>query len=581
MAGAAAGGVLFGGYQAYEFFNCEPVEVILPEFLQEFIEKPETEFVHPYADAPWYFKWYVKVKRFIYLAALFTPITIISILCEFTDDPAWRTYWIEKLISTLEHAGCSFQKFAQWMSMRPDMVPADLCKALGDMHNACPTHDFEHTQKTIKECFGKDIDEIFEEFDPVPVASGTVAQVHKARLREEYCKDGLQERDVAVKVRHPNVIEEVYADFDIWFATVDFLSAFTRFSLPFNPDDFKDMMRKQIDFRWEAYNMVRFQEYFKNETLVKFPTVSVDLLSETVIVQSWIPGKTVSEVFSVFGDKYDEVKGEFSQKTKDYAKKLQEGFSDEVKEKKRALAKIVFDLNMKMFLRDNYVHGDMHGGNIMYQMDEKGKTTLTVIDTGLVTEIGSDYAQEFGMFLHGLCTGNPELILTTLKAFSISPKENTETPKFEEDILKVINEFSGGPGIRPDGGPMQIGDFLGEVLNTLQRNNVTLRGDVANNIVTMSVSEGLIRRLDPDFDVVGSSLPYFVRYRAWNTPSLSSTVDLEKQKELLANNSNKAFPTDTEAANERARLQVLKEEARRKRAEQDQAFDGTLTEMPQ
>jgi predicted unusual protein kinase regulating ubiquinone biosynthesis (AarF/ABC1/UbiB family) len=68
--------------------------------------------------------------------------------------------------------------------------------------------------------------------------------------------------------------------------------------------------------------------------------------------------------------------------------------------------------------------------------------------------------------------------------------------------------------------PVNLGAMMGEVLMLLQRHNVSLRGDVAMTIVTMSISEGLIRQLDPTFDIVRNAIPYFVRFRSWGTSSL-------------------------------------------------------------
>ena len=69
-------------------------------------------------------------------------------------------------------------------------------------------------------------------------------------------------------------------------------------------------------------------------------------------------------------------------------------------------------------------------------------------------------------------------------------------------------------------GPVNMGAMMGHVLMVLQQHSVSLRSDVAMTIVTMSISEGLIRQLDPDFDIVRNAIPYFVRFRSWGTSSL-------------------------------------------------------------
>merc|ERR1711871_779168 len=188
------------------------------------------------------------------------------------------------LVRTFEHAGCSFQKFGQLISMRPDMFPSDVVEAFSNLRDDIPQHDFEHTKKMIKESFGHDIDEIFLEFDMTPVASGTVAQVHRARLRPEYAsqalmvdKHGKAVQDVAVKVRHPHVLDETWLDVDLIYGAVQHFSLFSEFTMPFKQDEFLHQLQTQVDFEIEAHNLRKFAQNFKEEVLdgeLWFPTVS-------------------------------------------------------------------------------------------------------------------------------------------------------------------------------------------------------------------------------------------------------------------------------------------------------------------
>merc|ERR1712048_25149 len=84
------------------------------------------------------------------------------------------------------------------MSMRPDMLPGDVVEALKSLCDASPEHQFNHTRRMFLEAFNRDIEDVFETFEESPVASGSVAQVHRARLKTEYAlPDGAV--DVAVK----------------------------------------------------------------------------------------------------------------------------------------------------------------------------------------------------------------------------------------------------------------------------------------------------------------------------------------------------------------------------------------------
>ena len=84
-----------------------------------------------------------------------------------TKSETLREYWLDLLVSTLEKAGCTFQKFGQWLSMRPDMFPKDVIDALSKLRCEAPPHDMKHTRAEIVSSFGKELEEIFEFFDSV------------------------------------------------------------------------------------------------------------------------------------------------------------------------------------------------------------------------------------------------------------------------------------------------------------------------------------------------------------------------------------------------------------------------------
>ena len=113
----------------------------------------------------------------------------------------------------------------------------------------------------------------------------------------------------------------------------------------------------QVDLKWEAYNLQLFARNFHGETDIKFPAVSAGLVSDCVMIESWINGKVVQDIFTELGAGFIAVERK--------AEDAIQAFSEEMVATKKKLAKVVLDMNMKMFLRDNYVHGDLHGGNLV------------------------------------------------------------------------------------------------------------------------------------------------------------------------------------------------------------------------
>ena len=120
----------------------------------------------------------------------------------------WRYFrercWFPLMKSALASAGTAFIKWGQWASTRPDLLPRKLCDALSKLHSGAPAHSFELTRVEVTRALGVPLESYFESFDEAPVASGSIGQVHLARLGG---------RTVAVKVRHPGVELELQTDF--------------------------------------------------------------------------------------------------------------------------------------------------------------------------------------------------------------------------------------------------------------------------------------------------------------------------------------------------------------------------------
>lgn len=208
---------------------------------------PEPRRRHPMESTPWWFRWYVTVKRALHLITVFVPFGFVSMAVTIFDkDEGLREYWLGLMVRSLERAGCSFMKFGQWLSMRPDLFPADVIDALSKLRNDAPSHSIEHTRQSILTSFGKEIEEIFEYFEVDPVASGTIAQVYKATLREEFAMEG-GVREVAVKVRHPHVVQESYVDTRLLFEVLDFMGEMLlNTAQPFDKNAFNTALQKQV-----------------------------------------------------------------------------------------------------------------------------------------------------------------------------------------------------------------------------------------------------------------------------------------------------------------------------------------------
>jgi aarF domain-containing kinase len=152
---------------------------------------------------------------------LFTPVILLAPFADSWGE-GYRKLWLYLVRFSLEKAGAAFIKWGQWAATRPDLFPKDLCAELSRLHTKAPAHNFAHTRRTVEGAFGRKLHEIFEDFEEEPIASGSIAQVHRAVLRFRYPGQKSRPMVVAVKVRHPGVTEVIQRDFVIinWIAKI-------------------------------------------------------------------------------------------------------------------------------------------------------------------------------------------------------------------------------------------------------------------------------------------------------------------------------------------------------------------------
>lgn len=457
-----------------------------------------TRWVHPYERWPWYQRFWFTCKRSAFLALVFTPLLCVSpLVLMFPDNQRLREIWLEQVLNCMQRAGAAFQKFGQWLSMRPDMFPPDVIETLAKLRCDAPSHPGSVSRKVLREQLGHDVEELFDEFQEEPIASGSVGQVHRARLRPEFALDGRMGRlrDVAVKVQHPGVADSAFMDLDILWKVVDFSQSIIHMTMPFNRGEFDEVIQAQMDFTREAFNLQKFQRNFKGERRIKFPKVSPKFVTSEVLIETWADGKVISNILEDF----------------DNAKASCKEAMTSMKEKKRKLqgklCSILYDMSMKMMVRDNFVHGDLHGGNILYS---EADDHVTVLDAGIATELDKKTFAPFGSFLYALCSGNTAELVRYLQIFNES-KISVNLQDFTHDIQETMDKFMGPLRANPEL-PVNAADMFGEVMFTMQRYGMLLKGDVASTLFTISISEGLIRQLDPSFDVARGALPYIVKH---------------------------------------------------------------------
>ncbi|KAI8007726.1 hypothetical protein LOK49_LG07G03225 [Camellia lanceoleosa] len=418
--------------------------------------------------------------RAIYLAILFSPCVVMA---PFADRLGieFRKKWIHVVHLTLEKAGPAFIKWGQWAATRPDLFPRDLCTELAKLHTKAPAHSYAYTKITIEKAFGRKLHEIFEKFEEEPVASGSVAQVHRATLKFRYPEQHIKPILVAVKIRHPGVGEAIRRDFvliNLVAKVSKFIPTLKWLRLDESIQQFAVFMMSQVDLAREAANLSRFIYNFRRWKDASFPKPLYPLVHPAVLVETYEHGENILHYV-------DELEGH--------------------ERIKSALAHIGTHALLKMLLVDNFIHADMHPGNILVRSSESKASSkqlfnsrphVIFLDVGMTAELSrKDRITLLEFFKAVALQDGRTAAECTLK---LSKQQNCPNPEaFIEEVEQTFGYWGSA-----EGGFVHPAECMQQLLEQVRRHRVNIDGNVCTVMVTMLVLEGWQRKLDPGYDVM-------------------------------------------------------------------------------
>lgn len=447
------------------------------------------------------FEGVVLLLRSFYLAILFSPCIVMGPFAN-SFGIEFRKVWLQIVRHTLERAGPAFIKWGQWAATRPDLFPTDLCAELAKLHTKAPEHSFAYTKKTIERAFSRKLSDIFENFEEAPVASGSIAQVHKASLKYRYQGKQNKHIEVAVKVRHPGVGESIRRDFEIINMVAKcstFIPALKWYRLDESVQQFAVFMMSQVDLAREAAQLSRFIYNFRRWKDVSFPKPVYPLVHPAVLVETFEQGECVSHYV-------DELEGHTRIKS--------------------ALAHIGTNALLKMLLVDNFVHADMHPGNILVRVSQnnssrkqlfKTKPHVVFLDVGMTAELSKNDRLNLLEFFKAVASRDGRTAAECTLRFS----KQQECPNPDAFIKEVKDSFDFWG--TAEGDLVHPADCMHQLLEQIRQHRVNIDGNVCTVMVTTLVLEGWQRKLDPDYDMM-HTLQGLLLKADW-AKSLSYTIE--------------------------------------------------------
>ena len=388
------------------------------------------------------------------------------ILRRFTEPPESRAVRLRKV---LEELGPTFIKLGQILSVRPDLVPLDLCYELSKLQDRVPPFGYEDVRKQIKESFGSYPDEVFSTFDPIPFAAASLGQAHRAQL-----KTG---ENAVVKVQRPDLRKIIETDIDILYSLAYLSNRYMQDVKIFDPisivDEFSKVITKEIDFTYEAHNIDKFRKNFKDSTTVHIPKVFWDYTKSRVI--------TTEEIIGI--------------RLNDY---LNQPHS--VEEKKAVAANGANAILQQIFV-DGFFHADPHPGNIFILPNN----AAAFVDFGIVGRLDEDTRDAVVSLLIAVSMRNTSGILKALEMLGVTFDENS-VRDFKRSISDFVERFYDIPLKQ-----VEISTILPQAVELMSKYKLKIPPQFHIMIKAIATMDGVARQLDPEFNTIAHTKPFVER----------------------------------------------------------------------
>ncbi|KAL0050818.1 hypothetical protein WJX82_007739 [Trebouxia sp. C0006] len=401
-----------------------------------------------------------------------------------------RTAAFKLLLMGCRSSGAAFIKWGQWSATREDIFPADFCRVLSELHDKAPVHKWEASKAAIEKAFGLPVEHMFESIDHSAIASGSIAQVHRAVMTIEGVR-----RVVAVKVRHPGVADIIRRDFQVLkpvAAATSKVPALKGLSLKESVSQFSSTMTAQADLRVECAHLRRFYNNFASVSQsVTPPYPFPGCETAEVLIETFEPGESVA--------KYIREPSPFNTQ----------------------IVSLGVDTYLKMLLADNFVHTDLHPGNIMVRIRGTDKVSaehksleeirsqlqLVLLDFGLAEELTPRVRKHFISFLHMISAGNGRRAAHHMLLFS-SKQECRRPEAFADDMEALFNVEAQIDG--PDG--IDVDKVLKDVLKLARRHEVGIDSSYAALVLGVCVIVGFATSLDNRINIMDAATSCFLQH---------------------------------------------------------------------
>ena len=373
------------------------------------------------------------------------------------DDPEVRAE-AEDLASDLEAMGPTFVKLGQVLSSRADLLPEAYLSSLSRLQDEVEPFPFEEVERIVVEELGVRISKAFSSFDAEPLAAASLAQVHRAELR-----DG---RRVAVKVQRPGIREQVTRDLEIFEQIASVLVRHTEVGRTYDLEGLVRELRKtlfrELDYLREAGHLVRLRENLEDFDTIVVPRPVEDYTTSRVLTMELVEGTKIDRLSPLVRI---EVPG-------------------------KRLADDLFRAYLRQVLVDGFFHADPHPGNVFLTRDHR----IALLDLGMIGHVTPDLQEQLLKLLLAVSSGHGEEVADVVLRIS-DPEADFERLPFRREIAEIVAEQQQRPLES-----IEVGKVVLEVGRAAARNGVRVPSEISVLGKTLLSLDQIGRILDPEFD---------------------------------------------------------------------------------
>jgi ubiquinone biosynthesis protein len=361
--------------------------------------------------------------------------------------------------------GPTFIKFGQILSTRPDLIGVELAGELSKLQDAVPADAFPEIAKAIEDELGQPLNELFVDFEEEPIASASIGQVHRARL-----KNGDW---VVVKVRHPGIEEIIRRDLEILTGLAPWAEKVPEL-VNYRPKatiaEFQRVLRRELDFGREERNLQQFGHMFARDPTVRIPRCYTELSTSRVLTMEYLEGVKLS-----------------------HTEKIEEAGFDEAEIARRGA-----DLYLKMIFAHGFYHADPHPGNLVVMPGN----VIGLMDFGMVGRIDDALREDVDDMLLAIGERDASRLTQVIVRLGDVPRD-LDDAALANDVADFLAHY-GHQSLHD----IDLSSALNEITEIIRRYRIMLPARIAMLIKMLVMLEGTSRLVSPRFSLMDMLAPH-------------------------------------------------------------------------